>query len=68
MDMDMDAQMDPRIVALSYRELQAKCKELGLPAIGKAVTLRTNLNDYLKDPRETLNRLARDSAKKEWGH
>jgi hypothetical protein len=52
--MDMDIDVDPRISALSYRELQAKCKELGLSARGKTDVLRKNLNDYLNDPKETL--------------
>lgn len=64
MDMEMDEEIDPRVAALSYRQLQAKCKELSLPATGKDDILRKNLHDYLINPRETLNRLARESTNK----
>jgi hypothetical protein len=65
--MEIDDDIDPRVAALSYRELQAKCTELGLPARGKGDVLRKQLNDFLNNPRETLKRLARDSAKKNNG-
>lgn len=64
MDMDIDIDIDPRISSMSYRELQAKCKELGLPGRGKTEMLRRTLDDYLKDPRETLNRVAKEATKK----
>jgi SAP domain len=65
--MDIDTDIDPRISALSYRELQAKCKEHALPATGKKTVLQKNLQDYLDNPRETLKRLAKDALKKKNG-
>jgi len=67
MDMDIDIDVDPRISALSYRDLQAKCKELGLSAKGKTDVLRKNLNDYLNDPKETLKRLAKEQRNRKNG-
>jgi hypothetical protein len=61
---DMDTDVDPRISAMSYRELQAKCKELGLPARGKTEVLQKNLDDYLINPRETLKRVMKEATKK----
>jgi len=66
--MDMDIDVDPRILALSYRDLQKKCKEHALPATGNKAALQKNLDDYLNNPRETLKRLAREANKKKNGH
>jgi hypothetical protein len=64
MDDSTDATMlDPRIAAMTFRDLQAKCKEYGIPAKGTAEVLRRNLNDYKNNPRETLKRLAREKMK-----
>jgi len=67
MDMEIDDDIDPRIAALSYREVQAKCRELGLPAKGTCDNLRKQLNDYVNNPGETLKRLGSESAKKNNG-
>jgi hypothetical protein len=65
--MDMDVDVDPRIACMSYRELQAKCKELGIPAKGRTEVLRQALDDYFKDPVETLKRVAKEGTKKKNG-
>jgi hypothetical protein len=52
--MDVDPQ-DPS--SMNYRQLQAACKEAGLPGRGKTEELRKNLVDFAKDPQETLERL-----------
>jgi hypothetical protein len=67
MDMDVDSDVDPRIACMSYRELQAKCKELGIPAKGRTEELQQVLNDYFKDPVETLKRAAKEGTKKKNG-
>ena len=41
---------------MSYRQVQRKCKDLGLPAAGKGSVLRQSLVDYLLDPAGTLER------------
>ena len=54
----MDVDVEP--AAMSYRQLQAACKEAGLPAKGKTEVLRKHLLDFAKDPSETLKRLGRE--------
>ena len=43
--------------SMSYQELQKACKDAGLPAKGNTAVLRTNLEDYVKDPEGTKARL-----------
>lgn len=62
--MDMDIDIDPRILNLTYRELQGKCKEYGLPATGKRAVIQKNLNDYMINPKDTLKRLAKEAIVK----
>ena len=58
----MDVDVEP--AAMSYWQLQAACKEAGLPAKGKTEVLRKLLLDFAKDPSETLKRLGRDKSEK----
>ncbi len=57
----------PDLAAMSYRELQKKCKSLGLPAKGKTDVLRKQLEDYYKDPEGTLKQMAKEKQKKDRG-
>ena len=45
---------------MPYRQLQAVCKQYGLPAQGRAEVLRQNLEDYLLNPLETIRRIRRE--------
>ena len=58
----MELDGDP--TTMSYRELQATCKEVGLPAQGKTEELRKRLLDYAKDPIEALKRAIKEQQKK----
>ncbi|CAB9523470.1 expressed unknown protein [Seminavis robusta] len=57
----------PRISDMSYRELQRACKDAGLPAIGKTAVLQKHLDDYRKNPRKALKRLAASKEKNKTG-
>ena len=46
---------------MTYRELQLACRERGLPAIGKTEVLRKNLEDFIRDPEGTRERIAREA-------
>ena len=54
--------LDPS--SMSYRQLQVACKHAGLPAQGSTAVLKQNLQDFLNNPEETLERLKKEKKKK----
>ena len=51
--------------SMSYRDLQRECVSVGLPGKAKKEELRQNLEDYLKDPEATLERLGKKVISKD---
>jgi hypothetical protein len=66
MDESMDEIMDetPDFSSMKYRQLQKESTARGMPANKKTNVLLKNLQDYVKDPRATLRRIAQEPKRK----